>query len=56
MAYDFSNVNSIALLDIELSMIVTNEVWHVISVQKKNKVTGIDRSQWNSWKLAGMIW
>lgn len=26
MAYDFSNVNSIALLDIELSMIVTNEV------------------------------
>lgn len=43
MAYDFSNVNSIALLDIELIMIVTNEVWHAISVWKNNKVTGIDQ-------------
>lgn len=43
MTYDFSNANSIALLDIELSMIVTNEVWQAISVLKNNKVTGIDQ-------------
>lgn len=43
MTYDFSNADSIALLDIERNMIVINEVWQAISALKNNKVTGIDQ-------------
>lgn len=37
MIYDFTNADSIALMDIELGMIVTYKVLHAISALKNNK-------------------
>lgn len=43
MTYDFNNANSITLLNIELDMFATYEIWHAISVLKNNKAAGIDQ-------------